>query len=230
MKNNGKQIKCLAIILLAVGLSGCSWFGDSSEPVNDSYEAGKKAFSEGNYEEAKSYLRKVTLSSSFYPQAIRMIQEVPFKKGVAAYEQKQFQEAISELSKVPVHSPDYTKTEHYLKLSNYALLHKQFTKSSGKDRFVLISEKVKIAIELGDSKLLLESVDLIDTGLDQSTSTSQTRDLLNLLDSIVAVNKDPEVYKKALNYLLTDFEQLYKRAEVKTDVFRIIGILKMELM
>ncbi len=103
-------------------------------------------------------------------------------------------------------------------------------KSSGKDRFVLISEKVKIAIELGDSKLLLESVDLIDTGLDQSTSTSQTRDLLNLLDSIVAVNKDPEVYKKALNYLLTDFEQLYKRAEVRTDVFRIIGKLKMELM
>tara|TARA_B100000953_G_scaffold121076_1_gene99712 strand:- start:15 stop:707 length:693 start_codon:yes stop_codon:yes gene_type:complete len=230
MKNNGKQIKCLAIILLAVGLSGCSWFGDSSEPVNDSYEAGKKAFSEGNYEEAKSYFRKVTLSSSFYPQAIRMIQKVPFKKGVAAYEQKQFQVAISELSKVPVHSPDYAETQHYLKLSNYALLHKQFTKSSGKDRFVLISEMVKIASELGDSKLLLESVDLIDTGLDQSTSTSQTRDLLNLLDSIVAVNKDPEVYKKALNYLLTDFEQLYKRAEVRTDVFRIIGNLKMELM
>jgi hypothetical protein len=103
-------------------------------------------------------------------------------------------------------------------------------KSSGKDRFVLISEKVKIAIELGDSKLLLESVDLIDKGLDQSTSTSQTRDLLNLLDSIVAVNKDREVYKKALNYLLTDFEQLYKRAEVRSDVFRIIGNLKMELM
>ena len=230
MKNNGKQIKCLAIILLAVGLSGCSWFGYSSEPANDSYEAGKKAFSEGNYEEAKSHFRKVTLSSSFYPQAIRMIQEVPFKKGVAAYEQKQCQVAISELSNVPVHSPDYAETQHYLKLSNYALLYKKFKNSSSKERFVLISEMVKIASELRDSKLLLESVGLIDTGLDQLTSTGQTKDLLNLIESIVAVNKDPEVYKKALNYLLTDFEQLYKRAEVRTDVFRIIGNLKMELM
>jgi len=230
MKNKGKQIKCLAIILLSLGVFGCSWFGDSSEPVNDSFESGKKAFSEGNYEEAMSYFRKVTLGSSFYPQAIRMIQKVPFKKGVVAYEQKQFQMAISELSKVPAHSPDYAESHRYLKLSKYALLHKKFTKSSGKDRFVLISEKVKIAIELGDSKLLLESVDLIDKGLDPSTSTSQTSDLLNLLDSIVAVNKDPKLYKKALNYLLTDFEQLYKRAEVRTDVFRIIGNLKMELM
>ena len=230
MKNNWKQIKCLAIILLVAGLPGCSWFGDSSEPVNDSYEAGKKALSEGRYEEAKSYFRKVPLSSSFYPQAIWIIQKLPFKKGVAAYEQKQYQVAISELSKVPVHSPNYAKTQHYLKLSNYALLHKQFLKSSGKSRFVLISEMVKITSELGDSKLLLESVDLIDAGLEQSTSTRQTRDLLNLLDNMVAVNKEREVYKKALNYLLTDFEQLYKRAEVRTDIFRIIGNLKMELM
>ena len=57
--------------------------------------------------------------------------------------------------------------------------------------FVLISEMVKISNEFGDSKLLLEIVDLIDTGLDQSTSTSQTRDLLKLLDSMVAVNKEP---------------------------------------
>ena len=111
-KNNGKQIKCLAIILLAVGLSGCSWFGDSSEPVNDSYEAGIKALSEGRYEEAKSYFREIALSSSFYPQAIWMIQKIPFKKGVAAYEQKKFQMAISELSKVPVHSPNYAETQH----------------------------------------------------------------------------------------------------------------------
>ena len=223
-------MKCLAKILLVVWLSGCSWFGDSSEPANDSYEAGNKAFSEGNYEEAKTYFRQVSLSSSFYPQAIWMIQKVPFKKGVAAYEQKQFQMAVSELSKVPAHSPDYAETQHYLKLSNYALLHKQVIKCSEKDRFVLISEMVKISNELGDSKLLLEIVDLIDTGLDQSTSTIQTRDLLKLLDSMVAVNKEPELYKKALNYLLTDFEQLYKRAEVRTDVFRIIGNLKMELM
>jgi len=230
MKKYKMQHKNLVFVIFAVLVTGCSWFSDSTEPVNESYEAGKIALEEGNYEIAKSHFREISPESTFYPQAIWMIQKVPFKKGVAAFEQKQFQVAISELSKVPVHSPDYAETQHYLKLSNYALLHKQFTKSSGKDRFVLISEKVKIAIELGDSKLLLESVDLIDTGLDQSTSTSQTRDLLNLLDSIVAVNKDPEVYKKALNYLLTDFEQLYKRAEVRTDVFRIIGNLKMELM
>jgi len=230
MKNDGKQIKLFGKILLALVLSGCSWFGDSSEPVNDSYEAGKKAFSKGNYEEAKSYFREVTPSSSFYSQAIWMIQKVPFKKGVSAYEKKEFRVAISELSKVPPQSKDYVETQKYLKLSKYALLHEQFKKSSEKDPFVLISGIVKIACELRDSKLLLESVDLIDTGLDKATSSSHTKDLLKLLDRIIAVNKEPEVYKKALNYLLTDFGRLYKHPEVRIDVFRIIGNIKMELM
>jgi len=99
MKKYKKQLKHLVLIIFAVLVTGCSWFSDSTEPVNESYESGKKALEEGNYEIAKSYFREISPDSPFYPQAIWMIQKVPFKKGVAAFEQKQYQIAIFELSR-----------------------------------------------------------------------------------------------------------------------------------
>jgi tetratricopeptide (TPR) repeat protein len=230
MKKYKMQLKHLVLIIFAVLVTGCSWFSDSTEPVNESYEAGKKALEEGNYEIAKSHFREISPESTFYPQAIWMIQKVPFKKGVAAFEQKQYQIAISELSKVPLHSPDYAESRRYLKLVNLALLNKQFLNVSGQDRFVLVQEIIDIADELADSKLIFESVDLIYTGLDQSTSSRHTRDLIILLGSVVSTNKDLALQQKALNYLLTDFEQLYKHSEVRPEVFRIIGNLKLEMM
>ncbi len=49
------QHKYLVLVIFAVLVTGCSWFSDSTEPVNESYEAGKKALEEGNYEIAKSH-------------------------------------------------------------------------------------------------------------------------------------------------------------------------------
>ena len=89
---------------------------------------------------------------------------------------------------------------------------------------------VNISNELGDSKILLESVELIKTGLEKFTSTKQTMDLINLLGSVVALNKEPEVQQKALNYLLTDFEKFYDQTEVRPQVLQLIGTLKMELL
>ncbi len=230
MKRNNKLRNFFVVILIAGGVAGCSWFGGSSEPTNDSYEAGKKALNEGNYEIAKSHFREITPSSPFYPQAVWMIQKVPFKKGVAAFEQKKYQLAVVALSKVPLHSPDYAEAQRYLNLANYTMLQEQFQQSTDKDRFILIQELVNISNELGDSKMLLESVELIKTGLEKFTSTKQTMDLINLLGSVVALNKEPEVQQKALNYLLTDFEKFYDQTEVRPQVLQLIGTLKMELL
>ena len=73
-------------------------------------------------------------------------------------------------------------------------------------------------------------MDLIYTGLDQSTSTRDTMDLINLLGRVVITNENLKLQQKALNYLLTDFEQLYKHPEVRPEVLRIIGNLKLEIM
>jgi len=224
------QLKHLVLIIFAVLVTGCSWFGDATEPVNESYEAGKKSLDEGNYELAKSYFREINPNSPFYPQAIWMIQKVPFKKGVAAFEQKQYPIAINELSKIPLHSPDYPESRRYLNLVNLVLLNKQFPKTTGKDRLELVQEIINIANELADPKVIFESVNLIYTGLDQSTSTRHTKDLIYLLGSVVTTNENLELQQKALNYLLTDFEQLYKHSEIRPEVLRIIGNLKLEMM
>lgn len=230
MKDKKKLLKTLHLILTALLLTGCGWFGENTEPLNESYEAGKKALSEGQYDVAKSHFRQITPNSPFYPQAVWMLQKVPFKKGVASYEQKKYQIAISELSKVPVHSPDYVETQRYIKLANYAMLNDQYTKSSAKERIVLLREMFAIANELEDSSLVLANVNLIEEGLKQADSAGKTRDLLNLLSEVLSVNKEPELQQKALNYLLTDFEKLYGQPELRPDVFRMIGNIKMELM
>ena len=230
MIRNNKLLSFLVVILIAAGTGGCSWFGETTEPINEAYESGKKALSEGKYEEAKTHFREIVPSSPFYPQAVVMIQKVPFKKGVAAFEQKKYKLVLIDLSKEHVHSPDYTEAQRYLNLANYNLLLEQFQQSTDKDRFILIQKLVNISNELAESKLLLDSLDLIKTGLDASSSRKQTRDLINLLGSVVALNKAPEVQQKALNYLLTDFEQFYDQTEIRPDVLQIIGTLKMELM
>ena len=230
MERNNKLLSFFIGILIIAGTTGCSWFEETTEPTNEAYESGKKALSEGKYEEAKAHFREIDTSSPFYPQAVWMIQKVPFIKGVAAFEQKKYQLALFDISKVPIHSPHYTEAQRYLNLANYMLLLKKFQQSTDKDRFILIQELVNISNELGESKLLLDSLHLIKTGLDTSSSKRHTRDLINLLGNMVSLNKKPEVHQKTLNYLLKDFEKFYKQTEIRPHVMQIIGTLKMELM
>ena len=230
MKRNNKSLVFFIVIVIALQTAGCGWFGETTEPTNEAYESGKKALSKGKYELAKAHFRRIEQSSPFYPQAVWMIQKVPFKKGLAAFDQKNYQIALVDLSKVPLHSPDYVEAQRYIDLANYHILVGRFQQSSEKDRFILIQELVNISNKIGESKLLLDSLDMIKTGIDTSSSNKQTRDLINLLGSMVALNKTPEVHQKALNYLLTDFGQFYDQTEIRPHVLQIIGTLKMEHM
>ena len=230
MRRNKKSLIFFLGIVIAAVTTGCGWFGENAEPKNEAYESGKRALSKGKYEVAKAHFRRIEQSSPYYPQAVWMIQKVPFKKGLAAFEQKNYQIAVADLSKVPFHSPDYIEAQRYIDRSNYYILAGRFQKSSEIDRFILIHELVNISNKIGESKFLLDSLDMIKTGIDTSSSNKQTKDLINLLGSVVALNKKPEVHQKALNYLLTDFGQFYDQTEIRPQVLQIIGTLKMEHM
>ena len=225
IKNN------ITIFLIISFLTGCGWFYEpSTEATNEYYESGNKAMTVGRYDEAISHYRKISRSSPFYPQALWMIQKVPFKKGVASFEQKKFQIAIEEFLKVPVHSPDYEKAQRYLRLTNYKLLLEKYLKSSSKERFYLIKDLVTITNELNDSELLLENIKLIKNELKIKATKKKTKFLINMLWSIVEISDDRNLYEKTLNYLLKDFETYYAEPEVRTLVFQIIGNLKIQLM
>ena len=244
MKISNKKYNFIIAISLCILLSGCSWFGDSAEPENDSYEAGKKALNEGKFELAKAKLREITQDSPYYPQAVWLIQKVPFKKGIDAYEKQQLEVAISEFSKVPLHGEYYSEAQHYLNLINYEMLYDQLRIASktedlsNKDAeeikfnydIVLITKLVNIAEKIGDSKKVLESFDIVISGIKHSSSRSQTEDFLMLLEKIVSRNKEKRIHEKALNFLLTDFGKLYQQAEIRPQVFQLVGNLKMELM
>ena len=248
MKIGNKKYNFFISIFLCILLSGCSWFGDSAEPENDSYKAGKKALNEGKFELAKAKLREITPESPYYPQAVWLIQKVPFKKGIDAYEKQQFEVAISEFSKVPVHGEHYSDAQHYLDLINYEMLYDQLrisSKNSQDSNFsqdkkaeeikfnydiVLITKLVNIAEKMGDSKKVLESFDIVISAIKNLSSRRQTGDFLMLLEKMVSRNKEKRIHEKALNFLLADFGKLHQQVEIRPQVFQLLGNLKMELM
>jgi len=248
MKISNKKYNFFIVLFLCISLSGCSWFGDYVEPENDSYKAGKKALNEGKFELAKAKLREITQESPYYPQAVWLIQKVPFKKGIDAYEKQQFEVAISEFSKVPLHGEHYSEAQHYIDLINYEMLYDQIRISSknlhrsnfNQERkaeeikfnydIVLITKMVGIAEKMGDSKKVIESIDIVISGIKNSSSRSQTEEFLTLLQKIVSRNKEKRIHEKALNFLLADFGELYQQVEIRPQVFQLVGNLKMELM
>jgi len=248
MKISNKKYNFFIVLLLCILLSGCSWFGDSVEPENGSYKAGKKALNEGKFELAKAKLREITPESPYYPQAVWLIQKVPFKKGIDAYEKQQFEVAISEFSKVPLHGEHYSEAQYYIDLINYERLYDQLRISSKNLHYsnsnqekkaegikfnydvVLITKLVGIAEKMGDSKKVIESIDIVISGIKQSSSRVQTEEFLTLLEKIVSRNKEKRIHEKALNFLLADFGKLYQQVEIRPQVFQLVGNLKMELM
>ena len=248
MKISNKKYNFYIVLFLCILLCGCTWFEDSVEPENGSYKAGKKALNEGKFELAKAKLREITPDSPYYPQAVWLIQKVPFKKGIFAYEKRQYEVAISEFSKVPLHREHYSEAQHYLDLINYEILYEQLRKTSkdsqdsnfSQDKkaeeikfnydIVLITKLVNIAEKMGDSKKVLESFDIVISGIKNSSSRSQTEDFLMLLEKMVSRNKEKRILEKALNFLLADFGKLHQQIEIRPQVFQLIGNLKIELM
>ena len=248
IKISNTQYNFIISLFLCILISGCSWLGDSAEPENDSYNAGKKALNEGKFELAKAKLREITPESPYYPQAVWLIQKVPFKKGVDAYEKQQYEVAISEFSKVPLHGEHYSEAQYYIDLINYEMLYDQLRISSNNSHLsnssqekkaeeikynydiVLITKLVNTAEKMGDSKKFSKGIDIVISGIKHSSSRNQTEDFLTLLEKMVSRNKEKIIFEKALNFLLTDFGKLYRKAEFRPQVFQLVGNLKMELM
>ena len=248
MKISNKKYNFIIGLFLCIFLSGCSWFGDSTEPENDSYKAGKKALSEGKFELAKAKLREIKPESPYYPQAVWLIQKVPFKKGIDAYEKQQFEVAISEFSKVPLHGEHYSEAQHYIDQINYDKLYKRLrissknlhNSNSRKEKrtegikfnfdIVLITKLVGIAEKMGESRKVIESIEIVISGIKNSSSRVKTEEFLMLLEKIVSRNKERRIHEKALNFLLADFGELYQKVEIRPQVFQLVGNLKMGLM
>ena len=95
---------------------------------------------------------------------------------------------------------------------------------------MLITKLVNVAEKIGDSKKVLESFDIVISGIKHSSSRSQTEDFLMLLEKIVSRNKEKRIHEKALNFLLADFGKLHQQVEIRPQVFQLLGNLKMELM
>ena len=248
MKISNKIYYSIILILLCFLISGCSWLVKSAEPENDSYKAGKKALNEGKFELAKAKLREITPESPYYPQAVWLIQKVPFKKGIDAYEKNQLEVAISEFSKVPLHGEHYSEAQYYLDQINYEMLYDQLRislinprksnfiqdKKDEKIKYnydiVLITKLVNIAEKMGDSKKVLESFEIVISAIKHPSARSQTEDFLILLEKMVSKNQEKRIHEKALNFILADFGKLYQQSEIRSQVFQLVGKLKMELM
>ena len=84
--------------------------------------------------------------------------------------------------------------------------------------------------KMDDFKKVLESIDIVISGIKHSSSRTQTEEFLMLLEKVVSRNKEKIIHEKALNFLLADFGKLYQQVEIRPQVFQLVGNLKMELL
>jgi hypothetical protein len=147
-----------------------------------------------------------------------------------------------------LHGEHYSEAQHYLDLINYKILYDQLrisyknshdSKSNQYNQseeikfnydIVLITKLVNIAEKMEDTKKVLESFDIVISGIKNSSSRIQTEDFLILFEKIVSRNKEKSIHEKALNFLLADFGKLYQQVAIRPKVFQLVGNLKMELM
>ena len=95
---------------------------------------------------------------------------------------------------------------------------------------LLITKLVNIAEKMGDSNKIIENIDIVISGIKHSSSRVQTEEFLTLLEKIVSRNKEKRIREKVLNFLLADFGKLYQQVEIRSQVFQLVGNLKMDLM
>jgi outer membrane protein assembly factor BamD len=118
-----RSVTALAVLLLALGLSGCAWFGDKIDPKKDwtaeqFYKAAKEELDNGNWDAAAKLYDAL---ESKFPYG-RFAQQAQLEGAYAYYKQNETASAIAGLDKFMKLHPNHPNLDYalYLKaLSNF---------------------------------------------------------------------------------------------------------------
>ena len=155
-----------------------------------------------------------------------MTLKIPFQKGLQAFEMQDYDRAVREFRKIDKTSPDYEKAQRFLKFAIYAQQQDRFQDLEGEERIKALGIMSEMAVELRDPEVLNVSLEMVGAELSQSSSASESEELMKMMENMISVTDDPQVRKNALNQILGDFKKLHRNRDLRPQMFRLIAKIK----
>ena len=84
----------------------------------------------------------------------------------------------------------------------------------------------EMAVEIRDPEVLSGTLELVTAELSQSSSASESEELMNMMGNMISVTEDPLVRKNALDQILGDFKKLHRNRDLRPQMFRLIAQIK----
>jgi tetratricopeptide (TPR) repeat protein len=225
------QIRFLNIMLVMLGsllLGGCGWslLMSAEERAAAAFQSGTDAYESGEFSQAIGFFRQVPPESALYNQAVQMTLKIPFQKGLQAFEMQDYDRAVREFRKIDKTSPDYEKAQRFLKFAILAQQQEQFQDLEGEERIKALGIMSEMAVEIRDPEVLSGTLELVSAELSQSSSASESEELMNMMGNMISVTEDPLVRRNALHQILGDFKKLHRNRDLRPQMFRLIAQIK----
>ncbi len=159
-----------------------------------------------------------------------MILKIPFQRGMQAFEMQDYDRSVREFRKIDKTSPDYEKAQRFLQYAIFAQQQDLYNDLKGEDRIKALGIMAEMAVELRDTDILSNSLETIGSELSQSSSASESEELMKMMENMISVTEDPEVRKNTLNQLLGDFKKLHQNPNLRPQMFNLIGQIKVGML
>jgi hypothetical protein len=66
--------------------------------------------------------------------------------------------------------------------------------------------------------------------LSQSSSASESEELMKMMENMISVTDDPQVRKNTLDQILGDFKKLHRNRGLRPQMFRLIAQIKVGML
>ena len=123
-----------------------------------------------------------------------------------------------------------TGVSRFLKFAIYAQQQDRFQDLEGEERIKALGIMSELAVELRDPEVLSGSLEMVAAELSQSSSASESEELMKMMENMIAVTDDPQVRKNTLDQILGDFKKLHRNRDLRPQMFRLIAQIKVGML
>ncbi|MGK5091598.1 hypothetical protein WDW89_06210 [Deltaproteobacteria bacterium TL4] len=193
------------------------------------YQKGEEAWQAKKYDLAVAYFREIPEDSVLYKKAMLKIQSVNYQKGKDAFDQQRNNTALYEFGKVSKDNPNYGKTQQLKALVSYQLTIEQYHRAIGDEKQAIFKKLVSVATQSKDKRSIQEVIRLLSIDIQRASSLQEILSLLNLLQTALKNQSDPEVLQEGLQEVLTIFAQHQNHTALRLPMLGLIADLKLKL-
>ena len=228
------QILFMVVILLGIG--GCSWiggfFGEDDDPsdADQNYREAVQALENKDYKRSGDLVREIKPDSPVYSKGLQLLQQIPLQKAQDAIDSKEYAVALRELNKIAEGNSNYPKAQQLKARVVYQVALEDFHKAgSSSQKIRTLEQLAEVAIESRNMENVLQTIDMIGDQLNQATQPEEVETLILLLDFTTETQQDVDIVYAGLEQSFLAYNQFNHQPRFRDQLLRLIAKLKMNL-